>query len=300
VPAQARSLYQRLADQFGHESVYMDVRSTAPGADFIDAIRSAVASCQVFIAVIGPRWVGPLDGERSRLEDQRDWVRQETVTALQRPIRVVPVMVEGARMPPIAQMPQDLQPLARRHGVEIDAASWDLQVAELIEALEKPLRNDLLSFDEHHNYGIDVAISDGYLDDRPPAVAIDLRRPWLSCGDVGQTAGAVGWAIADVIYWQLVQAGRAAAERAALGAVRMDGCQRTRSRAAVPIRVLGNRRIESESRPGSRPAVRRAFGERPAMAGIRRNPEFARGAVCVRKSTARTSLFRSRDGHDHG
>jgi hypothetical protein len=44
--------------------------------------------------------------------------------------------VEGARMPAAADLPADLQALARRHAVELSESAWNPQVRLLIDALE--------------------------------------------------------------------------------------------------------------------------------------------------------------------
>src|SRR5262249_61336366 len=69
-------------------------------------------------------------------------VRLETVTALNRGIRVVPVLVEGTAMPRAEQLPADLLPLVRRQAVELSHKQWDATSAELIRTLEKILDRD--------------------------------------------------------------------------------------------------------------------------------------------------------------
>ena len=66
-------------------------------------------------------------------------MRLETVTALARGIRVVPVLVEGASMPSADRLPQELLPLVRRQAVELSHKQWDATSAELIRTLEKIL-----------------------------------------------------------------------------------------------------------------------------------------------------------------
>jgi hypothetical protein len=93
-------LYERLADRFGASRVFKDVDSIEPGDDFVAEITSAVESCEALLAVIGNQWLEATnkDGQR-RLDDPQDWVRLEIEAALERDVRVVPVLVEDARMP---------------------------------------------------------------------------------------------------------------------------------------------------------------------------------------------------------
>ena len=61
--------------------------------------------------------------------------------------------------------------------------------------------------------GIDAALSEGHLEDRPPPPALDLREAWHGIADQGRTNSCVGWALADsVLRYQLVKARRLAPE----------------------------------------------------------------------------------------
>jgi hypothetical protein len=105
----AGRLYDRLAARFGDDQVFMDVDTIALGVDFAEVITQAVSTCQVLLAIIGPRWLDVTDENgRRRLDDARDLVRLEIAAALQRNIRVIPILVEDAAMPPRQELPDDL------------------------------------------------------------------------------------------------------------------------------------------------------------------------------------------------
>jgi len=134
----AGRLYDRLAAHFGAERVFMDVEGIAPGTDFVDAIERAVTSCKVLIVLIGDEWLAIQDnsGQR-RLDDPNDFIRLETSTALKRDIRVVPVLLEDARMPRSDELPDELAGLSRRQAIEISHKQWEASTGNLIEALDK-------------------------------------------------------------------------------------------------------------------------------------------------------------------
>jgi len=115
----------------------MDINALEPGVDFVEGIEQAVNMIDALIAVIGPGWVDAEDehGNR-RLDDSTDWVRLEIANALQRGIRVIPVLVKGAAMPPEAKLPDDLKPLRRRNALPITERQWRAGIEELIEALD--------------------------------------------------------------------------------------------------------------------------------------------------------------------
>ncbi|MGM9486158.1 toll/interleukin-1 receptor domain-containing protein [Ideonella sp. YS5] len=134
---QAGRLFKDLQERFGPEAVFMDVVDIEPGRDFRRVIDQQVSHCGVLLALIGPRWLEAADdkGQR-RLDDAGDYVRLETAAALKRDIPVVPVLVQGARMPSAGQLPADVSDLAYRNAVELTHARWDSDVEVLARALE--------------------------------------------------------------------------------------------------------------------------------------------------------------------
>jgi TIR domain len=135
-PGHAGRLYDRLVDRFGEAGVFKDLDSMEPGADFGEVIEETVARCDALIAVIGRDWLAADEAGLRRLDSPEDWVRLEIGNALKRKVRVIPVLVEGARMPSAADLPEDLQALARRHAVELSESAWNPQVRQLIDVLE--------------------------------------------------------------------------------------------------------------------------------------------------------------------
>jgi class 3 adenylate cyclase len=136
-PAHAGRIYDRLAARLGKDNVYMDLDSTVPGVDFGDVIEQTIAQCDVVIAVIGRDWLSALRPSRRarRADGSEDWVRREIAAAIARNIRVIPVLVQGAKMPSSAELPDDLKGLARRHAVELSETAWGAQLGLLMDAL---------------------------------------------------------------------------------------------------------------------------------------------------------------------
>jgi hypothetical protein len=131
-------LYKLLASHFGNSQVFKDVNSIELGVDFVEVITAAVGFCDVLLALIGDRWLsvtGP-DGRR-RLDDPGDFVRLEIEAALARNIRVVPILVEGARMPRADELPASLAMLTRRQALELSPNQFDAESERLISALDR-------------------------------------------------------------------------------------------------------------------------------------------------------------------
>ena len=132
----AGRLVDRLHAAFGPDNVFMDLDDIQPGVDFTAALHSAVGNCTALIALIGPSWLNARDATGARrVDDERDFVRQEIGAALQRKIRVIPVLVQRAEMPTAADLPEALAPLAVHQAMELSDSRWDYDVDQLIKAL---------------------------------------------------------------------------------------------------------------------------------------------------------------------
>jgi hypothetical protein len=102
----AGRLHDRLAQTFGRKNLFMDVDHIPAGVDFVDYLPNQVAACDVFLAVIGPNWLDAKDDDgRRRFDNPDDFVMIEIAAALARNIRVIPVLVDGARTPKAANLP---------------------------------------------------------------------------------------------------------------------------------------------------------------------------------------------------
>lgn len=113
-------IYDRLVDHFGRDAVFKDVDSLPLGVEFAPYVQQQLERCSVVLAIIGRRWRGPLTEGRARLDDADDWVRIEIETALRLGLRVVPVLVHGAPLPEVSQLPASLAPLRGRQAARIE------------------------------------------------------------------------------------------------------------------------------------------------------------------------------------
>lgn len=144
----AGRLCDALSLAFGEGKVFKDVDSMPVGADFTAHIKGLLPKCRVFLALIGPNWVdalGPSGGVR--LDDPADLVRVEIETALKTPkLLVVPVLVNGARMPSEDEVPESLRPLLQRHAAIIRSdPDFKTDVARLVQALRDHVRTGRLN-----------------------------------------------------------------------------------------------------------------------------------------------------------
>jgi TIR domain len=136
----ARLLQRDLGERLPDTRVFMDLDSIEPGLDFAEVIREAVGSCAVLVALIGRQWATLTDEEgHRRLDNPDDFVRLEVQEALERAVRVVPVLVDGARPLRQQQLPSGLQKLARLNALELSYGRYEYDAERLLDTIQRVL-----------------------------------------------------------------------------------------------------------------------------------------------------------------
>jgi hypothetical protein len=133
----AGRVHDALAGHFGDHQLFMDVADISPGEDFRDVVRRRLSTVETVIVVIGPNWLEVQDttGGR-RIDDPRDVVRLEVMAALQSPVTVIPVLVDGSSMPGPDELPSELSLLSFTNALEIDPARFSDDMQRLIRAAD--------------------------------------------------------------------------------------------------------------------------------------------------------------------
>jgi hypothetical protein len=133
-------LQRDLIERFPESHVFMDLDSIEAGMDFADHIRDALDSCAVLVALIGRQWATLADDQgRRRLDFPDDYVRFEVEMALDRGVRVIPVLVDGASPLRQQDLPSDLQKLARLNAFELSYGRYDADSARLLDIIHRVL-----------------------------------------------------------------------------------------------------------------------------------------------------------------
>ena len=135
----AGRLRESLERRLGKGAVFRDVDALEPGQDFVDIIAIRLRDASACLVLIGREWLDAEDASgRRRLAQQNDYVRLEIATALEQPkMRVIPVLVEGTRMPATEELPETIQGLSRRQAVSLRDESWDEDVKRFVTALDR-------------------------------------------------------------------------------------------------------------------------------------------------------------------
>jgi hypothetical protein len=138
----ADQLRENLERHFGGNSTFMDIEALEGGDRYRREIQKALNSCEVFLAIIGPRWLIITDENNvRRLDKKDDWVRFEIEAALKRDdILVVPILVENATLPRPGELPKSMESLTDEiQAHQLEDASWDSDVTKLIHIIEEKI-----------------------------------------------------------------------------------------------------------------------------------------------------------------
>ena len=136
----ARLLQLLLSQRVPDALVFMDLDSIEPGLDFAEVIEEALNSCAVLVALIGRQWatVTDEDGAR-RLDNPDDYVRFEVTTALERGVRVIPVLIDGARALRRQDLPEELHKLARLNAAKLSFDRYRDDADRLLDLIQRVL-----------------------------------------------------------------------------------------------------------------------------------------------------------------
>jgi effector-binding domain-containing protein len=116
----------------------MDIDNIPLGIDFRKHIEKALRESQLLLVIIGPNWIGRVEGAQARICDPMDFVRIEIEVALRRSIPVIPVLVDGATMPSASALPISLKDLPFFNAANVSSGvDFHPHVDRLIRAMEQ-------------------------------------------------------------------------------------------------------------------------------------------------------------------
>lgn len=122
----ARLLQKALEHSLGLKQVFLDVDGVGGGDHWLHTLERQVDASAAMVVLIGEGWIGALnDKGQRRIDDPNDFVRFEIGRALSRGIPVLPALIDGAEMPPLAQFPQALAPLTFLQAMPLRMRSFD-------------------------------------------------------------------------------------------------------------------------------------------------------------------------------
>jgi quercetin dioxygenase-like cupin family protein/flagellar biosynthesis GTPase FlhF len=132
----AGRIFDRFVGHFGSESVFMDIDNIPFGIDFREHIKAELGNSNVVLVIIGLRWLN--DGGARRIDNENDLVRIEIETALGRGIPVIPILVDGATMPLLEELPNSLRDLVFRNAAPVDPGrDFHVHIDRLIRSIDR-------------------------------------------------------------------------------------------------------------------------------------------------------------------
>ncbi|MBL8163084.1 MAG: SUMF1/EgtB/PvdO family nonheme iron enzyme [Anaerolineae bacterium] len=139
--AWADRIYPVLVQAFGETNVFKDVDSIGLSRNFRAAIERAVINTDVVLVLIGRQWVTITDDQgQRRLDSPDDFVRLEAEMSLRHEKMVIPVIVDGARMPASTDLPPTLAELPMLNGAAVRGdPDFDHDMRRLIRAIQEEL-----------------------------------------------------------------------------------------------------------------------------------------------------------------
>jgi hypothetical protein len=117
--------------------IFRDVKNIPYGDNFVTVVEKALKECDVFLPLVGSRWLDVTDeqGQR-RIDDPGDTVHIEIATAIRRGVPIIPILIDRAGLPKVKELPTALASLVNYHGLEIDNDHYEDGIEKLVDALK--------------------------------------------------------------------------------------------------------------------------------------------------------------------
>ena len=117
--------------------IFIDLKGLDGAPDWLHELERQVASSDAMISIICPDWAEVRDGDgKRRIDNDKDFVRFELAEAFRRNIPVIPVLVDGARMPKGSELPDNLLYLTRPQAELLRAESFDADCAKIAKRVQ--------------------------------------------------------------------------------------------------------------------------------------------------------------------
>lgn len=118
------------------KEVFLDVDDIEPGENFERKLQSRLTHASHVFILIGSQWRGPHGAtSAARIFDDADIVRNETRLALRSGLRVVPILIDDARMPRPDELPEDIQDLSKINAFALRTSHFDEDMDSLLDVL---------------------------------------------------------------------------------------------------------------------------------------------------------------------
>jgi len=153
-------LAEKLKRNFGQTAVFKDDRDIRAGESWAERIKEELLASDVLLAVIGDKWLTMLDehGKR-RIDNDKDWVRQEICTALEANKPVIVILVNDAKMPTTEGLPGDcrLQDLPQRQYLRLRSGrDSESDIQQIVVELARVVHQNATKSSHYHVVAFDL------------------------------------------------------------------------------------------------------------------------------------------------
>jgi hypothetical protein len=134
----AGRIHDSLASELGSDiEIFRDVKGIPYGETFVSVVEKAVEESNIFLVLIGSKWLEEFENRRNEAVD--DPVHFEIAAAIRRKVPIIPILVDGARLPRSKELPKEIASLSSYNGLQINNDHFEDGLAKLVGALRTRL-----------------------------------------------------------------------------------------------------------------------------------------------------------------
>ena len=139
--AAAEALKQALEAHIPRLVVYLDHAANEGGENYRAKMSTEIAASNLIVSLIGPRWLEITDVTgRPRIFAPEDAVCEEIDLALDQGKDILPVLVDGSKMPTRTQLPDTIKRFARLHAMQLSESNRGLDTEKIASRVEKIIK----------------------------------------------------------------------------------------------------------------------------------------------------------------
>jgi len=138
--ASSGRLFNYLSRPFGKNNVFKDIFSMEGGDKLRQKVRESIENADVFLPVIGTKWIEIQKTSNFKNTDSEDWVEFETKIALEKGLIIIPILVDNASMPDGKNLSERIKQLAEINASELTFKHYDYDVKNLVRDIKIKVR----------------------------------------------------------------------------------------------------------------------------------------------------------------
>ena len=133
-------LAAQLRAAYGQRCVFIDTENVRDAEVWAEKISASLESARIVIVVIGNSWLSIKDEyERRRIDLTDDWVRREIEISLKTGKTLIPLLIDGAKMPVQEAIPASISKLVDIQARQLNVGQIAKDIADLVADIGKRL-----------------------------------------------------------------------------------------------------------------------------------------------------------------